>query len=77
MMTLDPQRQKFIIYNGICFNVVESDAWREMIKAVAAAGPTYMPVSRYALATNELEKQRAVNRRSTVILSEHVDCFEC
>jgi hypothetical protein len=36
---------------------VDSDAWREMIKAVAAAGPTYMPVSRNALVTTELEKQ--------------------
>jgi hypothetical protein len=48
---------KCIIYNGISFNVVDSDAWREMIKAVAAAGPTYMPVFRNALATTELQKQ--------------------
>jgi hypothetical protein len=48
---------KCIIFNGICFNVVDSVAWRDMVKAIGAAGPTYKPVSRNALATTELEKQ--------------------
>ena len=30
-----------LYYNGISFNVVDREAWRDMIKAVAAAGPTY------------------------------------
>ena len=48
-----------IIFNGIPFHVVDSPAWREMVKALAAAGPTYKPVNRKALASTELDKQVA------------------
>ena len=48
-----------IIFHGIPFHVVDSRAWREMVKALAAAGPTYKPVNRKALASTELDKQVA------------------
>ncbi len=53
-----------IFFNGISFNVVDSDEWRDMIKAVGAAGPTYKPVSRNGLAGTELEKEVAVVNKS-------------
>lgn len=48
---------KCIIYNGISFNVVDSEAWRDMLQAIAAAGPAYKPMCRHTLATTELDKQ--------------------
>lgn len=48
---------KCIIYNGISFNVVDSEAWRDMITAIGLAGPTYKPNTRNTLATTELDKQ--------------------
>jgi hypothetical protein len=59
-----------LYYNGISFNVVDSDAWQEMIDAVKAAGPTYKSISRNALATTALEKEVAsVNKDVKKILT--------
>ena len=45
-----------IYYNGISFNVVDSEPWRDMMHAAARAGATFKPVLRKALANSALEK---------------------
>lgn len=50
---------KFLFANGIPFHVSRSPYYKEMVKAIAAAGPSYVPPSEHKLSTVILERQVA------------------
>lgn len=56
---IDDDIGKFLFANGIPFHVSRSLYYKEMVKAIAVARPSYVPPSEHKLRTVILERQVA------------------
>lgn len=49
----------FFYCNGLAFNVVDSQSFKDMVDAIATHGPGYAPPSSFMLRTSLLDESKA------------------
>ena len=68
---------RFFFENGVAFHIVDSPAFKDMLKCVAKIGPSYVPPSRRVLSGRLLDEVKDdVDAESSTILKSRND-FGC